>query len=61
MKVNKVLKYYFLISILLGALTGFSQGDYRFNNYTISNGLSQSFVTTIIQDQNNSLWIGTQD
>ena len=43
------------------ALLSFPQGDYRFNNYTISNGLSQSFVTTIIQDEYNSLWIGTQD
>jgi ligand-binding sensor domain-containing protein len=38
-----------------------AQGDYRFNNFTISNGLSQSFVTSIIQDENACLWIGTQD
>ena len=61
MKGNRFLKSFILFSFILGAYIGFSQGDYRFNNYTISNGLSQSFVTTIIQDQNNSLWIGTQD
>ena len=35
--------------------------DYRFNNYNINNGLSQSNVNTIIQDDNSGLWIGTQD
>ncbi len=61
MKGNNVLKSIFLFILLIGASFSFCQGDYRFNNYTISNGLSQSFVTTIVQDQNNSLWIGTQD
>lgn len=46
----------FFIAVFVSA-----QGDYRFNNFTISNGLSQSYVTTIIQDNNASLWIGTQD
>ncbi|MFM7681617.1 MAG: two-component regulator propeller domain-containing protein, partial [Bacteroidota bacterium] len=58
---NNRLKLFLLLIFLVGKFLSFSQGDYRFNNYTISNGLSQSFVTTIIQDQNNSLWIGTQD
>ena len=35
--------------------------DFRFNNYTINDGLSQSSVNTIIQDDNGGLWIGTQD
>ena len=38
-----------------------SQDDYRFINFTISDGLSQSSVTTIIQDELKTLWIGTQD
>ena len=38
-----------------------SQSVYRFNNYTINNGLSQSSVNTILQDENSALWIGTQD
>ena len=38
-----------------------AQSVYRFNNYTINNGLSQSVVNTIVQDDNSALWIGTQD
>ena len=38
-----------------------SQSVYRFRNYTINDGLSQSSVSCIIQDNNNALWIGTQD
>ena len=45
-----------LIPCFIGA-----QSVYRFNNYTINNGLSQSSVNTIIQDDNSALWIGTQD
>jgi hypothetical protein len=37
------------------------QGDFRFSNFTISNGLSQSYVTCILQDNTAALWIGTQD
>ena len=35
--------------------------DFRFNNYNINDGLSQSSVNTIIQDDFGGLWIGTQD
>lgn len=38
-----------------------AQTTYRFNNYSINEGLSQSSVTCIIQDKTNALWIGTQD
>ena len=38
-----------------------AQSDFRFRNYTINDGLSQSSVTTVIQDDLNALWIGTQD
>ena len=33
----------------------------KFKNYTINDGLSQSSVLSIVQDDLNSLWIGTQD
>lgn len=48
---------------LFGLVTLFSssQKDIKFRNYSINDGLSQSSVTTIIQDKLNSLWIGTQD
>jgi Predicted periplasmic ligand-binding sensor domain len=39
----------------------YSQSNYRFKNYTINEGLSQSLVETIVQDKNYTLWIGTQD
>ncbi len=38
-----------------------AQNSYRFRNYTINEGLSQSSVATIIEDDNHSIWIGTQD
>ena len=52
-------KLIFLIA-LIPCFVG-AQSVYRFNNYTINNGLSQSSVNTIIQDDNSALWIGTQD
>ena len=43
------------------ALSISAQGEFRFRNYTINDGLSQSLVTTIIQDDNYGIWVGTQD
>lgn len=37
------------------------QLSYRFRNFTITDGLSQSSVTCIVQDDVGTLWIGTQD
>lgn len=53
----------FLLCFSIFLLVFFSraQGDFRFNSFTISNGLSQSYVTCIIQDNTAALWIGTQD
>lgn len=53
-------------SVLIGiflycTLSSIAQTAYRFRNYTINDGLSQSSVTSIIQDNNHSLWVGTQD
>lgn len=42
-------------------LCSFGQTDYRFTNYTINEGLSQSSVTCIVQDEVYTLWVGTQD
>ncbi|AEA43547.1 adenylate/guanylate cyclase domain-containing protein [Fluviicola taffensis] len=38
-----------------------SQVSYRFRNFSINDGLSQSSVTTIVQDNVGTLWLGTQD
>lgn len=55
-------KTLFLFGFLFVSVTAlFAQTAYRFRNYSITDGLSQSSVTTILQDENNALWIGTQD
>jgi ligand-binding sensor domain-containing protein len=51
----------------IGAVVAFattsavSQVSYRFRNFSINDGLSQSSVTTIVQDEVGTLWLGTQD
>lgn len=50
-----------ILSFCLFSAVAFAQSDFRFKNYTISDGLSQSSVTCIQQDELNALWIGTQD
>lgn len=49
-----------LLSFFL-VLVSRAQGDLRFRNLTINNGLSQSSVSCIVQDDQNAIWIGTQD
>lgn len=58
---QKTKKTLLFLTLFLFTQQSFSQGDYRFVNYSISNGLSQSSVTTIIEDELNTLWVGTQD
>ena len=54
-------KIHIVYLCLLCSSLGWAQTGYRFRNYSITNGLSQSVVTTIQQDFTHSLWIGTQD
>lgn len=54
-------RLFFSLLFLLFAPIAIAQGEYRFKNYTINDGLSQSLVTTIIQDNNFGIWVGTQD
>lgn len=61
MRVTNCIFKFSRLFIFFGIVHCLAQADYRFNNFTIGDGLSQSFVKTIIQDQNNALWIGTQD
>ncbi len=53
-------KLTFFLFLLLSIISN-AQVRYKFRNYTISDGLSQSAVLTIVQDDLYSLWIGTQD
>jgi ligand-binding sensor domain-containing protein/class 3 adenylate cyclase/predicted metal-dependent HD superfamily phosphohydrolase len=55
------MRIHLLIFFLWFSELSYSQSGYRFRNYTINDGLSQSSVACIIQDDNNALWIGTQD
>ena len=57
----KIKIWVFVILFILSKNIVYGQTTYRFNNYTINEGLSQSSVTCIIQDNTNNLWVGTQD
>lgn len=41
--------------------TIFAQDHILFKNYSLNDGLSQSYVSDVVQDDFGSLWIGTQD
>ena len=47
-----------LFACVLLLNTAHSQ-NYRFNQYTTENGISQNFIYTINQDENGYLWVGT--
>ncbi len=54
--------YFFITTLLFGPLFGRSQeSDIRFHHLSINDGLSQSAVNCIKQDQHGFIWIGTQD
>ena len=48
----------FIFSILTGQLSG---QDYNFRNFNSEDGLTQSYVHTIIQDVHGYLWVGTDN
>ena len=51
---------FLLIIIALSALNA-SQDNWRIVNYSLEQGLSQISVSSVIQDSNGFLWIGTRD
>jgi ligand-binding sensor domain-containing protein/class 3 adenylate cyclase/predicted metal-dependent HD superfamily phosphohydrolase len=53
------LKLFFVLLFLSFSIQ--AQNSYRFRNYTISDGLSQSNVSTLVQDNTGTIWVGTQD
>ena len=56
------MKKWFSVLMFFGAhVVAHAQSAYRFSNFSINDGLSQSSVTCLLQDDNHALWIGTQD
>jgi ligand-binding sensor domain-containing protein/serine phosphatase RsbU (regulator of sigma subunit) len=47
--------------IFLYAINSIAQNNVAFNHLSVENGLSQSAVTCILQDQKGFMWFGTQD
>lgn len=54
-------KYLSYIACAFISFSGIAQKEFRFRNFNINDGLSQSSVTAVVQDENNALWVGTQD
>lgn len=54
-------RFLFVVSLLAFVQAANSQLAYRFSNFNINNGLSQSSVTSIVQDKVGTIWVGTQD
>ena len=50
-----------LFCFLLSSFVGLSQSNIRFQNFSINDGLSQSSVSDILQDETGYLWVCTQD
>ncbi len=54
--------YFYLCFLILSVVGNINAQDHiQFKNYTINDGLSQSVVSSIIQDDLGALWLGTQD
>ncbi len=50
----------FLLVISVLTIQAFTQ-DYNFRNFSTENGLTQSYVYSIMQDVHGYLWVGTED
>ena len=61
MKFNVLIRLFLLVVILSPLSPIRAQNHIQFKNYSINDGLSQSSVSCIIQDQLGALWLGTQD
>lgn len=52
---------YFIIALLVFSYSALAQKSFRLESITVDDGLSQSKVNTIVQDNLGFLWIGTMD
>ena len=50
-----------IIFIVFVTIANAQQKSIKFNSYSIEDGLSQSYVTDIVQDQFGYIWVATQD
>ncbi len=51
----------FLLILIVYSQTAFNQHSVKFDSYSIEDGLSQSHVTDIVQDDLGNIWFSTQD
>ncbi len=56
-----MMKWTIILFLFFAQFAATGQSAYRFSNFSINEGLSQSSVTCLLQDENHALWIGTQD
>ena len=62
MKINSIFKVEILIALIFLGNQNFAQNStLRFEHIGVQQGLSSSWVTSIIQDRKGYLWIGTRD
>lgn len=54
-------KYLIYIVCYCFSFSSTAQKEFRFRNFSINDGLSQSSVAALVQDRNDALWVGTQD
>ncbi|MDG1331327.1 MAG: adenylate/guanylate cyclase domain-containing protein [Crocinitomicaceae bacterium] len=54
-------KHLLYIVCAIFSFSSAAQKEFRFRNFSINDGLSQSLVSAIVQDENGALWLGTQD
>lgn len=65
LRMRRILNLCWLIALVnMVMFTGSAyaqQFDIRFHTYTLKDGLSQSTINTVFQDEKGFMWIGTQD
>ncbi len=50
-----------IVLLVFTAPCGFAQNTVSFDSFTVKDGLSQGFISTLLQDKEGFLWMGTMD